>query len=126
MLIEDGEYADAAVHYRRALEGKPTAETWSGLGFALNQLGDLSAADTAHDRALELGPELAVVHRNRALTKARLGDYASAILSYRDALAIEERVSTWYSLAGTLRAAGRDAEAEQAYARGRALSRTPG
>ena len=63
------------------------------------------------------------MHRNRALTQARLGAYEEAILSYRRAVAIEPRVSTYYSLAGVLRAAGRSDEAEAEYRRGRELSR---
>lgn len=122
MLIEDGAYAEAATHYRKAIEGKPSADAHSGLGFALNQLGRLQEAAVEHERAVALDPSLAVVHRNRALTQARLGALDEAILSYRAALEIEERVSTWYSLAGVLRAAGRNQEAEAAYAKGRALS----
>ena len=63
------------------------------------------------------------MHRNRALTQARLGNYEEAILSYRRAVAIEPRVSTYYSLAGVLRAAGRSDEAEAEYRLGRELSR---
>lgn len=124
MLLEDGGYQEAALHYRKALEGKPTAKAHSGLGFALNQLGRLEEAAAEHDAAVALDPSLAVVHRNRALTQARLGAYAEAVLSYRRAVAIEPRVSTYYSLAGVLRAADRRDEAEEAYRRGRELSRS--
>lgn len=122
MLMEDGQYGEAAFHYRKAIEGKPTAEAHSGLGFALNQLGRLDEAAAEHEAAVALDPSLAVVHRNRALTQARLGAYDEAILSYRRAVAIEPRVSTHYSLAGVLRAAGRSDEAEAEYRKGRALS----
>ena len=122
MLIEDGQYEEAAVHYRKAIEGKPSAEAHSGLGFALNQLGRLEEAAVEHEAALALDPSLAKVHRNRALTQARLGAYEEAITSYRNAVAIEPRVSTYYSLAGVLRAAGRNDEAEAAYQSGRELS----
>ncbi len=123
MLIEDGGYAEAALHYRKAIEGKPSAEAHSGLGYALNQLGRLDEAAGQHEAAVALDPSLAVVHRNRALTQARLGNYQEAIESYRRAVAIEPRVSTYYSLAGVLRAAGRGDEADEAYRRGRELSR---
>ncbi len=123
MLIEDGKYEEAAFHYRKAIEGKPTAEAHSGLGFALNQLGRLDEAAAEHEAAVALDASLAKVHRNRALTQARLGAYEEAILSYRRAVAIEPRVSTYYSLAGVLRAAGRIDEADEEYRRGRELSR---
>ena len=123
MLIEDGQYEEAALHYRKAIEGKSTAEAHSGLGFALNQLGRLEEAAAEHEAAVALDPNLAEVHRNRALTQARLGAYEEAILSYRRAVAIEPRVSTYYSLAGVLRSAGRNEEAEAEYQRGRELSR---
>jgi Flp pilus assembly protein TadD len=123
MLIEDGQYEEAAVHYRKAIEGKPSAEAHSGLGFALNQLGRLDEAAAEHDAAVALDGSLAEVHRNRALTQARLGNYEEAILSYRRAVAIEPRVSTYYSLAGVLRAAGRSDQAEAEYQLGRELSR---
>ena len=122
MLIEDGGYEEAVLHYRKAIEGKPSAEAHSGLGFALNQLERLDEAAVEHEAAVALDPSLAVVHRNRALTQARLGAYEEAILSYRRAVAIEPRVSTHYSLAGVLRAAGRSDEAEAEYRRGRELS----
>jgi len=123
MLIEDGEYEEAALHYRKAIEGRPSAEAHSGLGFALNQLGRLDEAAAEHEAAVALDPSLAQVHRNRALTQARLGNYEEAIQSYRRAVAIEPRVSTYYSLAGVLRAAGRSEEAEEEYRHGRELSR---
>jgi len=123
MLIEDGQYDEAALHYRKALEGKPSALAHSGLGYALNQLGRLDEAAAEHEAAVALDPGLAEVHRNRALTQARLGKYDEAILSYRRAIAIEPRVSTYYSLAGVLRAAGHGDEADAEYRLGRELSR---
>lgn len=122
MLMEDGQYEEAALHYRKAAEAKPSAEAHSGLGFALNQLGRLKEAAAEHEAAVALDPGLALVHRNRALTQARLGAYDEAILSYRRAVAIEPRVSTYYSLAGVLRAAGRGEEADAEYRKGAALS----
>lgn len=123
MLIEDGQYEEAAFHYRKAIEGKPSAAAHSGLGFCLNQLGRLDEAAAEHDAAVALDANLAEVHRNRALTQARLGNYEEAILSYRRAIAIEPRVSTFYSLAGVLRSAGRNDEAEAEYRLGGELSR---
>lgn len=122
MLLEDGRYEEAAFHYRAVVAREPSAEAHSGLGFALNQLGRLEEAASEHDAAVALDASLAGVHRNRALTQARLGDYEEAIRSYRRAVAIEPRVSTYYSLAGILRAAGRSGEAEDAYRKGRELS----
>lgn len=122
MLLEDGAYEEAAHQYRSTLAEKPSAEAYSGLGYALNQLGRLEEALAAHDAAVALDSNSALVHRNRALTQARRGAYDSAIDSYRRALAIEPRVSTYYSLAGVLRGAGRKEEADVEYRRGRALS----
>ena len=123
MLLEDGGYEEAAVHYRKAIEAKPSAAAHSGLGYALNQLGRLDEAAAEHDKAVALDPSSAEVHRNRALTQARLKQYDEAIVSYRRAVAIEPRVSTYYSLAGVLRAAGRKEEAQAEYRRGQELSR---
>jgi tetratricopeptide (TPR) repeat protein len=123
MLLEDAQYEEAALQYRRAVESKPSAAAHSGLGFALNQLGRLDEAAAEHDKAVALDPSLAEVHRNRALTQARLNKYDEAIDSYRRAVKIEPRVSTYYSLAGVLRAAGRTEEAQAEYRRGQELSR---
>ena len=123
MLLEDAGYEEAALHYRKAIEGKPSAAAHSGLGYALNQLGRLEEAAAEHDKAVALDPSLAEVHRNRALTQARQRKYEEAIASYRRAVAIEPRVSTYYSLAGVLRAAGRSDEAQAEYRRGQELSR---
>ncbi len=122
MLVEDGEYEEAAIHYAKAIEGRPTAEAHSGRGFVLNQLGRLEEADLHHDQALRIDPNLAVVHRNRALTKARLKQWEASVESYRAAIAIEPRVSTYYSLGGLLRARGREEEAREAYRLGEELS----
>jgi tetratricopeptide (TPR) repeat protein len=123
MLIEDGMYEEAALHYGKAIEARPSAEAHSGLGFALNQLGRLDEAAAQHDAAVALDASLAEVHRNRALTQARLRNYEEAIVSYRRAVAIEPRVSAYYALAGVLRAAGRGDEAAAQYRRGQELSR---
>lgn len=126
MLLEDGEYEEAALQYRKVIEAKPTAEAHSGLGFALNQLGRLEEAAAQHEAAVALDAGIAKVHRNRALTQARLGNYEEAVDSYRRAIAIEPRVSTYYALAGVLRAAGRSDEAEVEYRKGRELSDNQG
>jgi len=123
MLLEDAGYEEAALHYRKAVEAKPSAAAHSGLGYALNQLGRLDEAAAEHDKAVALDPSSAEVHRNRALTQSRLKKYDEAIASYRLAVAIEPRVSTYYSLAGVLRAAGRSEEAQAEYQRGQELSR---
>jgi len=123
MLLEDAGYEEAALHYRKAVEAKPSAAAHSGLGYALNQLGRLDEAAAEHDKAVALDPSSAEVHRNRALTQARQKKYDEAIASYRRAVAIEPRVSTYYSLAGVLRAAGRTEEAQEEYRRGQELSR---
>jgi Flp pilus assembly protein TadD len=123
MLTEDGHYEEAVFHYRKAIEGQPSAEEHSGLGYALNHLGRRDEAAAEHEAAVALDASLAEVHRNRALTQARLGHYEEAIRSYRRAVAIEPRVSTYYSLAGVLRAAGRSDQAEAEYQLGRELSR---
>jgi Flp pilus assembly protein TadD len=123
MLVEDGEYAPAVFHYRQAIEGKPSARAFTGLGFALDQLGRLDEATAAHENAISLEPNLAEAHTNRGLNHARKKELPEAAASYRRSVELEPRVSTYYSLAGILRALGRDQQADLEYDKARALSR---
>ncbi len=122
MLLEDGEYAEAAVHYQQAVAIKPTAKAYSGLGFSLDQLGRLDEASGAHQKAVQLDPDWGEAHANLALNHARKKELIEAVAAYRRAVALEPRVSTYYSLAGVLRALGRDREAEAEYENARRLS----
>ena len=122
MLLEDGEYAEAALHYQKAVTIKPSAKAYSGLGFSLDQLGRLDEASTAHRKAVQLDPKSGEAHANLALNHARKKELVEAVAAYRRAVALDPRVSTYYSLAGVLRALGRDQEAEVEYENARRLS----
>ena len=122
MLLEDGEYEEAALHYSQAVSIKPDARSYSGLGFALDQLGRLDEATPAHQKAVQLDPESGKAHANLALNHARKQELVEAAAAYRRAVALEPRVSTYYSLAGVLKALGRDQEAEIEYENARSLS----
>ena len=123
MLMEDGAYEEAVLHYRKAVAIKPGAQAYTGLGFALDQLGQSDEATAAHESAVALDPQLEQAHRNLALNHARKNQLEKAVVSYQRAIALNPRVSTYYSLAGVLRALGREKEAEIEYDNARALSK---
>jgi Flp pilus assembly protein TadD len=123
MLVEDGEYREAAEHFRAAIRVAPSALAHTGLGFVLSQVGELPEAVAEHRQALKLRPDLAQAHSNLGLALARQGELSQAALAYRRAAAIDPRVPTYYSLAGILRTIGRDEEADIEYEKARTLSR---
>ncbi|WP_437917252.1 tetratricopeptide repeat protein [Sorangium sp. So ce302] len=108
-LQEQGDYAGAIEHFRRALvidkkalgmEHPSTARDLNNIGLALAEQGNNAAAIEHYRRALTIDekvlgkehPSTARDLSNIGLVLARQGDYAAAIEHYRRALAINENV----------------------------------
>jgi Flp pilus assembly protein TadD len=79
------EYREAAVHYRRVVDARPTdAKAWENLGNALAMIPDLKAASGPLQTAIDLGAQSDEVYVNRARAYRVEGakDMAASILEF--------------------------------------------
>lgn len=89
-LLSSGDYADAALHYRRVIgfdDPAVTAAALLGLGEARYRLDDDDAAVATWEAVLELPetPSTYPAWRNIAAARVREGDLRGAIAAYREA-----------------------------------------
>jgi predicted O-linked N-acetylglucosamine transferase (SPINDLY family) len=86
------------------------------VGAASLQLGDLAAARSAFERALELAPGNPASANNLAIVLKRSGELEAAERTYRDVIAVApDHKDARYNLANLLEETGRSEEAEAAY-----------
>lgn len=86
------------------------------VGAASLQLGDLTAARAAFERALELAPGNPASANNLAIVLKRMGELEAAERTYRDVIAASPgHKDARYNLANLLEETGRIKEAENAY-----------
>jgi tetratricopeptide (TPR) repeat protein len=77
-------FADAVVHYQRALALDPDyPQVHSNLGTTLLAQGKLHEAIVHYERALVLGPNYAGAHKNLGLALHRQGKFADAVAHYQ-------------------------------------------
>jgi Flp pilus assembly protein TadD len=92
---------DQAIGYlRAALAARPSsAATWTLLGLALEERGDLAEALAACRKAVDLNPKFGPAHVNLARVQAFSRDPKRAVQSYEAALVLDPRdVSAWTGL----------------------------
>lgn len=83
-LLEKGELAEAARHFRAAVSIRPTFdEAWTNLGVVLGMSGRHGEAIGAFRRALALNPQDADAHLNLGLASVMTGDMGQARLECR-------------------------------------------
>jgi tetratricopeptide (TPR) repeat protein len=81
---DQGELAEAAGLFRRALELRPNdPETWNSLGVVLVSQGEIAHGIDAFTRALRADPDHASAHRNLAIALDRQGRSAAAVSHYQ-------------------------------------------
>lgn len=81
---DQGELAEAADLFRRALELKPNnPETWNSLGVVLVGQGEIARGIDAFTRALHADPDHAGAHRNLAVALDRQGRSGAAVPHYQ-------------------------------------------
>jgi len=94
LSFEGGDITDAVANFQSAIATDTNhAEAYNGAGWSLANLNELPAADSAFQAAITKGLESADPHAGRAVVLRDLEpvDLLAAIMSARDALAIEAR-----------------------------------
>ena len=122
---EAGRYAEAAAHFAKAAEKKPTAEAWTALGHAKAALKEGTAAREAYGKAMAATPPSAAKLRLWiARTYLVEGDAKGSVGPLAEAAAAAETALEALPLYGqALEMTGRTALAAEAYKT--ALQRTP-
>jgi len=119
-FIQDlqGNYTEAIQAYDEAIKLKPDyAEAWNNKGFAFFKMGKYNESLQAANRSLELEP-IAENWDTKGAALYGLGKYEEALECYNKAIELNSEIGeVWYHKAEALKALGRDAEAEAAYAR---------
>ena len=112
-------YADAAAHYRRALDLRPQApRTWNSLGIVLAGQRLFAEAEAAFRRVVELDPDHAKGWNNLGNALAELGRVGEAVAAYRSAFGLGfSDAALHQNLAGLLFQAGEYAAAEEHFRR---------
>jgi Flp pilus assembly protein TadD len=88
-LARSGEFREAEMHLRAALESKPSSQAYTGLGIVLAQQGKPDEAVASLQAALELDPNNAAAHRQLADVLASLGRTGEARREMEAADALE-------------------------------------
>ncbi len=120
-LTRAGELEEAESHFRAALVSKPTAETYNGLGYALDRQKRADEAIVEFKRAVELDPHYTPAYNNLGATLARQGKLDEAATQYRRSLAEKPTTSAHYALGGILQTQGKKEEAAAEFEKARAL-----
>jgi tetratricopeptide (TPR) repeat protein len=120
-----GAYADAEAHFRRALAGRPTAETHNGLGYVIGRQGRTDESLAEFRRAIDIDPRYTPAYNNLAQVLAGQGKLDEAERYYRLSLEQKPSTSVYQALGNVLNRLGRTAEAEEQFAKARALGSAP-
>jgi len=120
-FVRAGAFAEAETHYRQALPGRPTAETYNGLGYVLAQQGREDEAVAAFGKAIEVDPKFTPAYNNLAGTLEEQGKLADAAEYYRRSLAERPSAAVYKALGTVLRQLGRTDEATEQFSKAQAL-----
>ena len=120
-LVQEGNLEEAESHYRKALPGRPTAETHNGLGYVLARRGRTDEAIAEFRKAIELNPKFTPAYNNLADALVKQGNLDEAAASYQRSLAEKPSAAVYKALGAVLRQQGKDDEAAEQFARAQAL-----
>jgi pentatricopeptide repeat protein len=121
-LVGMGAFEDAEAHYRQALSGRPNAETYNGLGFALARQGRADEAVVELKKAIEIDRHFVPAYNNLADVLARQGKLEDAEYYYRRSLAEHPSPAVYNALGIVLGRLGKTDEAAKQFAQAKALS----
>jgi tetratricopeptide (TPR) repeat protein len=112
-LARSGEFAEAERHFRAALEQKPNAQTFSGLGLVLWQQGRADEAIASLHDAIEADPEYPAAYDQLGTILAEQGRLEGAADNYRLVVRKRPSAAAHEKLAQVLMRLGRTEEARR-------------
>jgi tetratricopeptide (TPR) repeat protein len=124
LAVQTARYEFALSLITRVIAEAPTAAAYGVLGNALHALSRLDDALSSYDRAIDIDPDLAGVHLNRALALRDLGRNHQALESFDRAIEREAAPHVLTLRGLCLTDLGRGEEALQSY--DRAILENPG
>jgi tetratricopeptide (TPR) repeat protein len=122
VFVHAGKYPEAEAHYRKALAGKPSAEAHNGLGYALSRQDRADEAIQEFRTAIEADASYTPAYNNLAEALAGQGKFEEAEDAYERSLAVKTSPAVYNALGAVQRRLGKTAEAEQQFAKAKALS----
>ncbi len=123
-FVRAGAFADAETHYRRALPGRPTAETHNGLGYVLAQQGREDEAVAEFREAIAVDATFTPAYNNLAGALEEQGKLEDAAEYYRRSLAMKPSAAVYKALGTVLRQLGKADEATDQFSKAQALDST--
>jgi Flp pilus assembly protein TadD len=112
-LFRRGEYAAAERHFRAALELKPNAQTYGGLGLVLWKQGRVDEAIASLHAAIEADPEQPAAYDELGAILVEQGRLAEAESNYRLLVGRRPSAGAHQKLADVLMRLGRTDEARR-------------
>jgi superkiller protein 3 len=109
--VQAGDLPRAEAHYRKALPGRPTAETHNGLGFVLGRQGRREQAIAEFRKAIELDARFTPAYNNLADALASQGRLEEAARYYRESLARKPSPAVQDALTAVLTKLGKASDA---------------
>ena len=86
------DYEDALEDLKKVLEQRPRfPDIWNKAGLCLAMIGELEKALEHLERAIEIAPDYAEAHLNRAIVLNTLGRFADAEEAFAEASALDKR-----------------------------------
>jgi Flp pilus assembly protein TadD len=122
MFVQAGAFGEAESHYRKALPGRPTAETHNGLGYVLVRQGRTDDAVAEFHNAIDADPKFTPAYNNLADALAKQGKLEEAAHYYELSLAQKPSAGVYNALGAVLGRLGRTDEAADQFAKAKALS----
>jgi tetratricopeptide (TPR) repeat protein len=120
-FVQAGRFGEAESHYRKALPGRPTAETHNGLGYALARQGRTDEAIAEFRSAIDANPKFTPAYNNLAEALVQQGKLEEAVQYYRRSLAEKPNPAVENALGAVLRKLGRTDAATTRFGKANAL-----
>jgi superkiller protein 3 len=104
--VQAGQLDEAEAHYRTALAGKPTAESYNGLGYVLARQDRTDDAIAEFRKAIDANPKFVPAYNNLGEALAKQGKLQEAADAYRRSLAEKPSPAVQQALDAVLRKLG--------------------
>ena len=120
-FVQAGKFGEAESHYRKALPGRPTAETHNGLGYVLSRQDQTDEAVAEFRKAIDIDPTFTPAYNNLAEALVRQGKLEEAEDYYKRSLAEKPSAAVYDALGAVLRKLGRPDEAAEQFGKAKVL-----